>query len=83
MRANKSWGPSATGLKITAFQIWFVLNVHSWALHALPKNVVDAYQKVGNNRLLLRAMYDALGGRPTKVMMLKFQQVTKSIEAMA
>jgi len=83
MRANKSWGPSATGLKITAFQIWFVLNVHSWALHALPKNVVDAYQKLGNNRLLLRAMYDALGGRPTKVMMLKFQQVTKSIEAMA
>mmetsp|Transcript_4517 Transcript_4517/g.6173 ORF Transcript_4517/g.6173 Transcript_4517/m.6173 type:complete len:703 (-) Transcript_4517:111-2219(-) len=82
LRVTKSWDPSATGLKITAFQIWFVLNVHSWALSALPEPITDAYSKIGNNRLLLRAMYDTLGGRPTKSMMLRFQQETKSIEAM-
>lgn len=80
-RAAKSWAPSATGLKITAFQIWFALNVYGWAHIAMPRHVVDAYEKTGNKRLLVRAMYDVLGGRPSKDMMASFQHQTKEIEA--
>jgi len=79
-RAQKSWEPSATGLKITAFQIWFALNVSSWAQGALPRPVCEAYHKLGSKRLLVRAMYDVLGGRPSKDMMAMFQQQTKEIE---
>jgi hypothetical protein len=81
-RAEKSWEASSTGLKLTAFQIRFALNVLPWAKQALPKPLFEAYEKAGNQRLLIRAMYNALGGRPRKEMLAMFQQEAKSLEAM-
>mmetsp|Transcript_52 Transcript_52/g.82 ORF Transcript_52/g.82 Transcript_52/m.82 type:complete len:688 (-) Transcript_52:278-2341(-) len=84
-RITESWGPSATGLKLTAFQIRFVLNILPWAREGLPKSVLDAYSAVvggSRKRLLARVMYNTLGGRPTQGMLEKFQKETKAIEGM-
>ena len=81
-RAVLSWGASATGLRLTAFQIRFALNGPLWAQEALSKPVAAAYQKLGGQRLPIRAMYNMLGGRPTKQMLETFQQEAKAIRAM-
>jgi hypothetical protein len=81
-RAEQSWEPSATGLKLTAFQVRFCLSVAQWARSALPADVVRAYEKGGKPHLMVRTMYNALGGRPTANMLRLFQAETKRIEAM-
>ena len=82
-RAVKSWGSSATGLKLTAFQIRFALNGMVWAQEALSKPVVAAYVKLGGQRLPVLAMYNKLGGRPTSKMLSTFQKEAKTIEAIS
>ena len=81
-RAAKSWGASATGLKLTAFQICFFHRVVQWASTALPADVVQAYRRWNKPQLAVRAMYDALGGRPSAKMLSDFQQEAKCIESM-
>ncbi|KAL7571270.1 hypothetical protein ACA910_008925 [Epithemia clementina (nom. ined.)] len=81
-RAQRSWAASSTGLKLTAFQIRFALSVLPWAQEALPAAVVAAYQSANHSHLLLvRLMYNVLGGRPTQDMLRRFQKETKAIEA--
>ena len=84
---EKSWDASATGLKLTAFQIRFFVNVLPWARSALPANLVGAYERrhpKSSHHLLLvvRAMYNALGGRPTPAMLERFQAEAKQIESL-
>ena len=84
-RAQRSWMASNTGLKLTAFQIRFALNVVPWARKALPSEVVSAYEDSSHqpHLLLVRSMYNLLGGRPTQDMLSRFQEETKTIEAMS
>lgn len=81
-RVEKSWAPSQTGLKLTAFQVRFFLSVDSWARAALPPDKVAAYDKLKRPRLMVRAMYNDLGGRPTPDMLRLFQTEAKEIERM-
>lgn len=81
-RADISWRASATGLRLTAFQIRFALNCLSWATEALSKPAVAEYQKLGGQRLAVRVMYNKLGGRPTKTMLATFQEEAKAIRYM-
>ena len=83
-RAVKSWRASSTGLKLTAFQIRFALNVLPWAREAVPSEVVAAYESSSQhpNLLLVRSMYNSLGGRPTQEMLNRFQSETKKIETL-
>ena len=81
-RAEISWNTSATGLKLTAFQVRFALNVLPWAREALPTEVVAAYERAHKPQLLVRSMYNLLRGRPTPEMLCGFQAETKQIEAL-
>ena len=67
-------------MKLSAFQIRFFLNVTEWARGALPQAIVEAYDRLNNPRLMVRAMYNSLGGRPTAEMMARFQQEAKGIQ---
>lgn len=81
-RVEKSWPASATGLKLTAFQIRFFLSVVAWARDTLPPEIVGAYERMKSPQLMVRAMYNILGGRPTQDMLSLFQAETKEIESM-
>lgn len=78
-----SWAPSETGLKLTAFQVRFALNALPWAREAFPTDVVAAYDRLNKPHLLVRSMYNSLGGRPTSEMLSRFQVEAKRIEAMS
>lgn len=82
-RAVQSWDASSTGLKLTAFQVRFLLNTVPWAHLALPEDIAVAYARTGKRHLLVRAMYNRLGGRPTAEMLGKFQNETKRIESLS
>jgi hypothetical protein len=82
-RMEKSWDASSTGLKLTAFQIRFFVNVLPWARSALPANLLAAYERRPKSLLqVARAMYNSLGGRPTPDMLTRFQNEAKQIESL-
>jgi ubiquitin-protein ligase len=82
-RMGKSWDASSTGLKLTAFQIRFFVNVLPWAHSALPAKLLAAYERRPKSLLLIaRAMYNSLGGRPTPEMLERFQNEAKQIESL-
>ena len=68
-RIQKSWDPSQVGLKLTCFQIRYLLEV------GRPTNETDInlnYQR-----------FNSLYGRPTQQMVDQFQQTTKKVQAIA
>jgi hypothetical protein len=73
VRCIASWDPSAVGLRLTAFQVCFLLNCPKWASHEAG---------VDENQRTFR-MYERLGGRPSDDMILGFQKDAKVVQGLA
>ncbi|KAJ1399545.1 hypothetical protein B484DRAFT_248146 [Ochromonadaceae sp. CCMP2298] len=76
-RLQRSWPSSATGLKLTLFQVRFLLTLPQWSHEYAGVDTTDA-DAVGS--AVLR-MYDALGGRPTQAMIESFAQQSRQVQA--
>ena len=85
-RAARSWSSSATGLRLSAFQIRYMLSLPKWTAWEFsggdePGKPGTAAVVDGNDCAVQLDFFNALGGRPTTSMIQGFQAETKRVQA--